>query len=451
MYFTKFTATLSKLRNLTVREYKEIMTSPAVIDIQALSQAITDDCPQGSDIRLDRSPNSDYYRIKDARNGARAAERANLFDDDAGVDTLPLWQPVLDTAPQILIETSKDLEVLSWYIEALIRFHGIAGLRDGFALTREIIEQYWDNLYPEPDEDGLETKIAPLTALNGDGGEGTLLGPIRNCKITTLGNDGDFSYWQYQQARDASKVADEDERNSRLQTMGFNLDSIEKTVATGDNAFYITLVADLEACGEHFQAINELMASHCAHETPPSTSIRELLEEVLRTVRFLSKDILTQHQADAAAANTEQGAAPETAAAHATASSALQSDAGSPAPHTGSGAIQHREDALNRLQDVANYFRQHEPHSLLSPAIERVVGWGRMSAAELLMELVPEDNARAILCQLTGIKLDGSDTATYVPPPVVSSPDPVKDSEAEQTNDSWNDAPSTEDNDDLSW
>ena len=431
------------------------MTSPPVIDIQALSQAITDDRPQGSDIRLDRSPNSDYYRIKDARNGARAAERANLFDDDGDVDTLALWQPVLDTAPKILSETSKDLEVLSWYIEALIRFHGIAGLRDGLALTREIIEQYWDNLYPEPDEDGLETKVAPLTALNGDGGEGTLLGPIRNCEITSLGNDGAFSYWQYQQARDASKIANEDEKNSRLQTMGFNLSSIEKTVTTGDNTFYITLVADLEACCEHFQVINVLMASHCAHEAPPSTSIRELLEEVLRTVRFLCKDILTQHQADETAANTEASATTDTTSAH---TSALQSDA-SPTTaqiaNTVGGPIQHREDALNRLQDVANYFRQHEPHSLLSPAIERVVGWGRMSAAELLMELVPEDNARAILSQLTGIKLDGSDTATYVPPPpVVSSPEPVNDSLADQTNDStdsWNDTPSTEDNDDLSW
>lgn len=431
------------------------MTSPSVIDIQALSQPVTDDCPQGSDIRLDRSPNSDYYRIKDARNGARAAERANLFDDDAGVDTLALWQPVLDTAPQILSETSKDLEVLSWYIEALIRVHGLAGLRDGLALTLEIIKQYWDNLYPEPDEDGLETKVAPLTALNGDGGEGTLLGPIRNCEITTLGNDGAFSYWQYQQARDASKVAGEDERNSRLQTMGFNLNSIEKTVATGDSAFYITLVADLEACCEHFQAINELMASHCAHEAPPSTSIRELLEEVLRTVRFLCKDILTQHQANETAANTDANATTDTTPAHSNALQSNMSSATAQVANTGGGPIKHREDALNRLQDVANYFRQHEPHSLLSPAIERVVGWGRMSAAELLMELVPEDNARAILSQLTGIKLDGSDTATYIPPPpVVSPPEPVRDRSAEETydsSDSWNDAPSTENNDDLAW
>ncbi|OUS09634.1 type VI secretion-associated protein, ImpA family [Gammaproteobacteria bacterium 53_120_T64] len=434
------------------------MTSPAVIDIEALSQPISDDCPQGSDIRLDRSPNSAYYRIKDARNGARAAERANLFDDDASVDTLALWQPVLDTAPQILSETSKDLEVLSWYIEALIRFYGLAGLRDGLTLTREIVEKYWDNLYPEPDEDGLETKIAPLTALNGDGGEGTLLAPIRNCAITTLGSDGTFSYWQYQQARDARKIADDDERQSRLQSMGFNLDSIEKTVASGDSAFYIALIGDLESCCEAFQGLNELMANYCAHEAPPSTSIRELLEELLRTVRFLSKDKLAQLQASEAAAQVEASAATEASATHDTANSAPPSNAGAPAAqmaNASSGAIQHREDALNRLQDVANYFRLHEPHTPLSPAIERIVGWGRMSAAELMMELVPDDNARAILTQLTGIKLDGSETASYVAPPPIASPAPATSNTwAEEKNDardSWNDTPSSEDNDDLAW
>ena len=428
------------------------MTSARVIDIEALSQPVSDDCPQGSDIRLDRSPNSDYYRIKDARNGARAAERANLFDDDANVDTLALWQPVLDTAPQILTETSKDLEVLSWYIEALIRFHGFAGLRDGLTLTRSIVEQYWENLFPEPDEDGLETKLAPLTALNGDGGEGTLLAPIRNCSITTAGNDGEFTYWQYQQARDCSKISNEDERNSRLQGMGFNLQSIEKTVATGSVDFYRQLVADLESCSEQFQALNGLLAEHCGHDAPPSTSIRELLEELLRTVRFLSKDILAEVEAPA---DTPAASETPTTPGNGEASGQQHSaPAATYAPSASSGAIQGREDALNRLQEVAHYFRQHEPHTLLSPAIERIVNWGRMSAAELLVELVPDDNARAILTQLTGIKLDGSETAAYVPPPQSAPAPAVADSWQEENNattESWNDTSAKEDDDDLSW
>lgn len=389
------------------------MTSPSVIDIEALTQPISEDAPQGTDIREDRSPTSDYYSIKDARNGARAAERANLFDDDENVDTLVMWKPVLDLAPVILAETSKDLEVLSWYIEALIRYHGFAGLRDGLTLTREIVETYWENLYPEPDEDGLETKVAPLTGLNGDGGEGTLLAPIRNCSITTEGSDGTFSYWQYQQARDTSKISDPDERQSRFDSMGFSLQGIEGAVASGSADYYVDLVADLEVCNEQFQAINDLLMASCGHDAPPTTNIRELLDEVLRSIRFLTKDKLAHLNApEQGESATDDGAA----IAGGTASAVGGGVAGA------SGPIASREDALKRLQEVAVYFRTYEPHTLLSPAIDRIVTWGRMSAAELMMELVPDNTARAVMTQLTGVQLDGSDVSEYVaPPPVVSA------------------------------
>ena len=52
-----------------------------VIDIDSLVAPISDDMPQGSDVRADRSPTSDYYVIKDARNNARAAERSAMFGD----------------------------------------------------------------------------------------------------------------------------------------------------------------------------------------------------------------------------------------------------------------------------------------------------------------------------------------------------------------------------------
>ena len=405
------------------------MASPTIIDIEALTQPISDDAPQGIDIREDRSPTSEYYSIKDARNEARAAERANLFDDDESVDTLSLWKPVIDIAPNILSNTGKDLEVLSWYIEALIRFHGFAGLRDGLTLTREIVEKYWENLYPEPDEDGLETKVAPLTGLNGDGGEGTLLAPIRNCIVTTEGSNGAFSYWQYQQARDTDKIANEDDKQSRFDTMGFNLQSIEAAIASGNSDFYVDLIADLEICNEQFLALNELLMAHCGHDAPPTTNIRELLDEVLRSVRFLTKDKL--------ASLNDMNTAPEPesiAAGDAAGANSMNTATGS------SGPIAGREDALRRLQEVANYFRQHEPHTLLAPAIERIAGWGRMSAADLMMELVPDHSARTVLTQLTGIKLDGSDNNDYVaPPPVSSSASDSADTQPEQEDDklSW--------------
>ena len=164
------------------------MASPAVLDIESFLAPISEDAPTGSDIREDRSANSLFYQIKDARERARTAERNAMLENDGGAGAIDEWRSVLDIAPKILKEASKDIEVVAWYIEALVRIHGYAGLRDGFNLAHELAEKYWDDIFPIPDEDDYEdireTRCAPYAGLNGEGREGTLIPPLRNIKIT---------------------------------------------------------------------------------------------------------------------------------------------------------------------------------------------------------------------------------------------------------------------------
>src|SRR5205807_10415990 len=96
-----------------------------------------------------------YHRIKDARATARAAERQLATGADGADAGPPDWNPVLQNAVKALAEQSKDLEITAYLIEALLRKHGFAGLRDGFRLAHQLIEQFWDHLYPLPDEDGV--------------------------------------------------------------------------------------------------------------------------------------------------------------------------------------------------------------------------------------------------------------------------------------------------------
>ncbi|MAZ89739.1 MAG: type VI secretion system protein TssA [Cellvibrionaceae bacterium] len=379
-----------------------------VIDIGALTAPISDTNPGGEDIREDRSPTSDYYSIKDARNNARAAERSSMFDDD--VDLITPWRAVVELAPNILKNRSKDLEVAAWYTEALIRLHGIPGLRDGLELIQSFVDTYWDGLYPQPDEDGLETKVAPITGLNGDGGDGTLMAPIRNAGLTVEGDYGSFNLWQYQKARDNDRIADEDEKASRIDNLGFSLQDIVDTINGSPVTFYIDMIDTLQQTIDCFKAINEKLKTYCGHDAPPHSNISQLLEEVLRSIRFLSKDRVEAAQASAAAELSESDSTDDSPAATLMAQ-AINGTA------VASGAIQSREDALKRLQDVADYFRQNEPHTPLAPGIERLIDWGRMTVAELMMELLPEDHSRSAFAQLTGVKMDGSDTKKYVAPP----------------------------------
>ena len=198
------------------------MATPDIVDINSLLQPVSESSPAGSDIREDASPTSAYYSIKDVRNAARAAERNSMFDG-VSPEATENWRKVIALAPDILKSQAKDLEIACWYTEALIRRHGFQGLRDGFTLIHQLIEQYWENLYPLPDEDGMETRVAPLSGLNGEGAEGVLIAPIRNVNITEGGSVGPFNFWQYQQALDVQKITDEEQRAAKSDKLEFTL------------------------------------------------------------------------------------------------------------------------------------------------------------------------------------------------------------------------------------
>ncbi len=115
-----------------------------------------------------------------------------------------------------------------------------------------------------------------------------------------------------------------------------------------------------------------------------------------------------------------------------------------------SGAITNREDALKRLEEVAKYFRQYEPHTPLAPGLERLIQWGRMTVAELMMELIPDASARGLFSQFTGVKLDGSDSATYVAPPVAAVAPAVQEA-ASSAPAAEPEAPLAESNGSMGW
>ena len=395
------------------------MSFSHVVDIDRLVSPVSDDAPQGTDIRADRSPASDYYTIKDARNAARAAERSAMFGDKDSGDSYSSWQTVSEVAEKILTSTSKDLEVAAWYMESLVRMQGLAGLRDGFLIIQKLVNEHWDGLFPEPDEDGIETRVAPLTGLNGDGGEGTLLAPLRNVAITEEGDQGEFTYWQYLQARDAERIEDEDKKAERVASLGYSLSQFNNTIAAMSADSCRNYVTTLEECSSVFKDTSAKLRELCGADAPPSSKISELLDELARTVRFVYKEKI--EAADAAAAAAEASAAEESAEAGAADNSHTQT--GQVIQLAGgvrNGPIASREDALKAMESAARYFRQYEPHTPLAPGLERLIAWGRMTVAELMMELIPDGSARSLFSQYTGVKLDGTDTASYVAPPVTA-------------------------------
>ncbi len=367
------------------------MASPEIVDISGLLEPVSEDSPAGTDIREDSSPTSPYYTIKDARNAARAAERNSMFDGGSP-EADENWRKIIELAPDILKNHAKDLEVACWYSEALIRRYGFQGLRDGFSLIRQLIEQYWDNLFPMPDEDGIETRVAPLTGLNGEGAEGVLIAPIRNVNITEGASVGPFNFWQYQQALDVQKIMDEEQRAAKIDKLGFSLEDIERAVAESADIFYLDLRDDIQHAIDEYRKTSRMLDERCGtHDAPPTSNIISTLENSLGAVKHLGK-----HKLPSETENAEEGENGATADD--------QAGGTSSAPATVKGPVQSRTDAFKQLREISEFFRKTEPHSPISYILAKAVKWGEMSLNELIMELIPDSSSRDYYSSLTGVK-----------------------------------------------
>jgi type VI secretion system protein ImpA len=368
------------------------MASPPVLDLESLLKPIDGENPAGEDIRLDTSPTSLYYRIKDARAAARAAERADLENTGTAAET---WPTVIELAGEILATRAKDLEIAAWLIEGLVRRDGFAGLRDGFQLVAGLVKDFWGGLYPTPDEDGIVTRVAPLTGLNGEGAEGTLIQPISLIPLTQ-GSEMELSLWQYHQAVQIEKITEPDKKQWRLDQGAVSLDDFTANVRETPAASFTALVSDIEAALAAFGEMTAALDAAAGADSPPGSNIRGIIEKVLEAVRFFAADKLAVAEADAAAdapAAAEPGAGAGAAEGNAA--------GGARVPRDGYGS---REDAFRDLQKIATYFRRNEPQSFISYTLEEVVRRGRLALPDLLKELIEDGTMRRQMLVAAGIK-----------------------------------------------
>lgn len=257
------------------------------INPQALLAPIAKDNVYGEDIRQDDSPNSDYFTLKDLRNNARATERKQA-QGEPNLSATKEWQEVLKLSISLLTEKTKDLEVAAWLTEAAVRLEGPQGLKAAFTVIKGLLEQYWDKLYPLADEDGLLTTLAPLTGLNGEENEGSLIAPIRAIEITQANNGkGPYKLWEYQQCIATDKIKDEQILAQKLAQGIPSLADFQLAVVETEPTFYQQLQADVNDCITCFQAITHQLEEKCStDEAPPSSRLLNILQTLEEHIRY---------------------------------------------------------------------------------------------------------------------------------------------------------------------
>jgi type VI secretion system protein ImpA len=356
-------------------------------DLNGILAPIPGDAPVGVDMRQDYSPTSLYFRLRDARAEARDAERQ--AESEGGEDAVPThWRTVHSLAVKALKEDAKDLEVASWLTEALVRTGGLRGLSTGAAVIGGLVTGFWDDIFPTPDEDGMETRVGPVAGLAGQGYDGTLMQPLRKSMLFRRPDGTPFSLWQYQSTIELSGITDSTRRSQRIEAGVVPYDDVEKEARMAGAGHWTRQRQEIEGALESWAEMTTDLDTSAAEASPSTTRVRDLLQMMLEICDKFGPS----------------NAAVEAPAAPAALDAAAPGPAGVAVAAGVAGPIAGREQALRQLGEVAAWFKRNEPHSPLAYTLDEAVRRGRMTWPELVEELIPDESTRNALLMSLGIK-----------------------------------------------
>jgi len=349
-----------------------------VLDLQALLAPIPGDKPAGEDM----SSSTEFDEIKEAR---RADEDLPQGDWETELKSAE-WPKVKRGATELLSRKTKDLQVSAWLTEAITNLHGFAGLRAGLTLTRDLISNYWDSVYPLM-EDGVAVRSSKIAWINAN--LPTVVANVPLCAPEA----GGFGLRRWNEAKEVDNVARRDPAAARRlidEEKKVSSDTIDKAVKATPDQFFRSLYEDVNACREALRSLEEAVDAKLTENGPSLSGLRTVLDQCVQVVTKTAKDrgILTIEVSGAEGVDVSQRG--------------TGSDAG-PAGVPGS-----RQEALRKLAEAAHYFRTYEPHSPVAYLVDRAAKWGSMSFDRWLGEVVKDRTQLDALYELLGIKPDES-------------------------------------------
>jgi type VI secretion system protein ImpA len=358
---------------------------PEGFDLEALLTAVPGDAPVGLDLREDASPQSIYFRLRDARAEARATERATEADEAIGAPP-PQWRTVRDLAIEAIGGQSKDLEIAAWLTEALLRSDGLIGFTAGARLMHGLVEAYWDELFPLPDEDGIATRVGPVAGLNGQSGAGTLSQPLLKLPLFERPDGTPVQVWQFEQSGELATIVDPERRQQRIDSGVVPLETLENEGRAFGAAHFAELREAAVAAASAWRQLGEALDARAGVDAPPTSRISDIIDRIIAIASRFAGGESEMPTTEAAAEPSAPGAPAAAAAA------SVQ------------GAIASREDALRSLAAIADFFRRTEPLSPLSYTLQEAVRRARLSWPELLEEIVPDTSLRGQILTSLGIR-----------------------------------------------
>jgi type VI secretion system protein ImpA len=383
------------------------MSQASILDFDALLAPVSEAAPcgtakeMGSDLALLNAFSSMTMTVQTAKRiESRRQELETLSPSQRqpfmegyegmtdGPSADPKWESVAEQALEVLAKHSKDTRIMLYLAEALPRIHGLPGLRDAMRLSRLMLEQYGNQLFPTSETPEEQNYYLQFVARMND--SNNILAAIERTPF--YHDEPQLYFYSHLKAIGLEKLTPED-RDAAIKGGDMSLNDFSRALERMNAAALDDFQEQIRETLSEAQQLDDLLGKLSGKEYLGIGNVIEALKKLQRWYEALIEPYL-----NTSAANSSEGAEQETMLTAAGGGGELL------APSSVASNLQTREQALNSLLKVADFFRKTEPHSPLSYALEQAVRWGRMPLPELLRDLVSNSDVLEAVYKRMGIQ-----------------------------------------------
>ena len=327
------------------------------INIDKLLEPVSEESPCGEDLEYE----PEFGELERAAQGKAGHEMG-----DTKIDAEPPnWTEVAELA-EPLFERSKDLRIATHLTHANLNLDGLPGLASGLDLINKMLQQYWDNVYPELDAEDNNDPMFRMNSLMPLNSAEEFVASLDRAILVSSKVLGRFSMRDMRLANGEITLAEGD-------------DTVVPDPAHIDGAFLECEMEDLtansDACSQCVDTLKELedfALDKVGIEFAPNVNA---LTAELAEIHSMYREQLSRRGVELDPVEGGEGEA-------------------GPKPVV-SGEINSRDDAIRVLDRVCEYFRKNEPSSPVPLLLQRAKRLISKDFMEILRDLTPQGVSEA--------------------------------------------------------
>lgn len=312
------------------------------------------------------------------------------------------WDFVKNQCAELLSDTSKDMKLALWYVDALSHTDHLVGISQGLSLLQALNDEYWLTMYPPLDgeEDSMDIRAGLLSwfvkALTDD---------IKQLSLAdTKLESYDYNYYLTARDHDKQRQQNPDSETSNQLT----LSDYNHAIKNSSEAWQKALMSNLNKVTEQWQDLTDQLNDLMGMDAPVFAPVTDLLVALTQHLRPLIPEY-----ADTTNSISQEGVADTVGSEGDNESTML--DGNKSLASTKNVILtdfnpsnrdhqSNRRQALKLLAQIQEYFATNEPHSPVTFLLGRAIDWADMPLDQWLAHIIKNEDQLSMISDMVGIQ-----------------------------------------------